>query len=49
MVDQLCRALAVQLIYITHHIDELPKSITHVLQLKQGRIQACGPIHRSQL
>jgi ABC-type molybdenum transport system ATPase subunit/photorepair protein PhrA len=28
-----------QLLYVTHHNDELPKSITHVLHLEKGRMK----------
>jgi ABC-type molybdenum transport system ATPase subunit/photorepair protein PhrA len=41
-LDQLCRQLPVSLIYVTHHFDEMPQAITHVLQLEQGRIKQSG-------
>ena len=31
------------IIYVTHHIEELVKEITHVLLLKDGKIVAAGP------
>ncbi|BAQ11812.1 ABC superfamily ATP binding cassette transporter, membrane/binding protein [Bacillus sp. OxB-1] len=31
------------IVYVTHHIEELVKDITHVLLLKGGRIVAAGP------
>lgn len=31
------------IVYVTHHIEELTKDITHVLLLKEGRIVAAGP------
>jgi molybdate transport system ATP-binding protein len=33
----------VNMIYVTHHFDEMPDTITHVLKLERGRIQKCGP------
>lgn len=41
-IDALCRNTAVTLIYVTHHRDELPPSITHVLKLEKGRLCSCG-------
>jgi molybdate transport system ATP-binding protein len=32
-----------QLLYVTHHIQEIPACITHVLRLEQGRTIALGP------
>jgi molybdate transport system ATP-binding protein len=32
-----------QLLYVTHHIQEIPACITHVLRLDQGRTIALGP------
>ena len=29
---------------VTHHVEEIPKGITHVLLLKQGSVLAAGPI-----
>jgi iron complex transport system ATP-binding protein len=29
---------------VTHHVDEIPPSFTHVLMLRSGRILAKGPI-----
>ena len=37
------RGGCVNMIYVTHHFDEMPTAITHVLKLDLGRIQACGP------
>ena len=42
LLDQLCRQLPVSLIYVTHHFDEMPQAITHVLKLEQGRIKQMG-------
>ncbi|MCP4757537.1 MAG: ATP-binding cassette domain-containing protein [Proteobacteria bacterium] len=42
LLDRLCRQISVNLVYITHHFDEMPEAITHVLKLKQGRIEAKG-------
>ncbi|MFG3255023.1 ABC transporter ATP-binding protein [Streptomyces sp. NPDC048172] len=29
---------------VTHHLEELPPSITHALLLREGRVQASGPV-----
>ena len=31
-------------VLVTHHIDEVPPGMTHVLMLKQGRVLAAGPV-----
>jgi molybdate transport system ATP-binding protein len=42
LLDRLCRQLPVSLIYVTHHFDEMPRAITHILKLNQGRIEQRG-------
>lgn len=43
LLDQLCAATRLSLIYVTHYQDELPKAINHHLILEQGKIaQAIG-------
>lgn len=32
------------MIMVTHHVEEIPPGFTHVLLLKDGRVQAAGPI-----
>jgi molybdate transport system ATP-binding protein len=39
VLDALCEQTPVSLLYVTHHRDELPRSITHVLQLEKGRMR----------
>jgi len=36
LVERLCKATDMSLIYITHHLEELVPSITHVLHLQDG-------------
>jgi len=31
-------------VLVTHHVEEIPPGITHVLMLRQGRVVASGPI-----
>ena len=31
-------------VLVTHHVEEIPKGITHALLLKQGSVLAAGPI-----
>lgn len=42
LLDQLCQQTPVNLIYVTHHFDEMPNAITHVLKLEQSRIRERG-------
>ena len=35
------------LILVTHHLDEVPPGMTHVLMLSEGRVVAIGPIART--
>jgi molybdate transport system ATP-binding protein len=42
ILDALCHQTRVNLIYVTHHFDEMPDAISHVLRLDQGRLQAQG-------
>jgi molybdate transport system ATP-binding protein len=39
LLDSLCRQTPVSLLYVTHHMDELPHSITHVMRLENGRMR----------
>ena len=32
------------IVMVTHHVEEIPRAFTHALLLKQGRIQAVGPL-----
>lgn len=40
VLDELCRQTPVSLLYVTHHLDDLPRSVTRVLHLEQGRMRA---------
>jgi iron complex transport system ATP-binding protein len=31
-------------VLVTHHVEEIPTGVTHVLMLKQGRVTASGPV-----
>ncbi len=37
-IDRLCATTPVTLIYVSHHEDEMPAAITHILSLDAGRI-----------
>jgi molybdate transport system ATP-binding protein len=39
LLDSLCQQTPVSLLYVTHHLDELPRSITHVMHLENGRMR----------
>ena len=32
-------------VMVTHHVEEIPEGITHVLFMKRGRIVGMGPLH----
>jgi iron complex transport system ATP-binding protein len=34
------------IVFVTHHVDEIPPAFTHVLMLRDGRVHACGPLDR---
>ena len=36
--------LAPAMVLVTHHVEEIPPSMTHVLLLREGRVVAAGPI-----
>ena len=38
LLDQICREIPVNMIYVTHHFDEIPDAITHILKIENGRI-----------
>lgn len=45
-IDRLCATTPVTLIYVSHHEDEMPAAITHILSLEGGRISSirrCTP------
>jgi molybdate transport system ATP-binding protein len=46
LLDQLCLQAPVSLLYVTHHVDEMPAAITHVLRLEHGRIRDIGTRQR---
>lgn len=37
LIELICRATDMSLVYITHHMEELLPSITHVMHLREGR------------
>jgi molybdate transport system ATP-binding protein len=40
LLDSLCQQTPVSLLYVTHHLDELPRAIKHVMHLENGRMLA---------
>jgi molybdate transport system ATP-binding protein len=42
VLDAICEQTPVSLLYVTHHLDELPHAITHVLQLEKGKMHEVG-------
>jgi molybdate transport system ATP-binding protein len=43
-IDRAGSRLNTSMIYVTHRADELPKSITHILRLDEGRVIGQSPI-----
>lgn len=43
LLDRLCHETPVSLLVVTHHPEELPAAITHLLRMEQGRIVQSGP------
>ncbi len=39
ILDELLVQAPVSLLYVTHHLDDLPRAVTHVLHLEQGRMR----------
>jgi molybdate transport system ATP-binding protein len=44
LVERICRATDMSLVYITHHMEELLPSVSHALHLKDKRAVFQGPI-----
>jgi molybdate transport system ATP-binding protein len=42
LIDRLCRQAPLTLIYVTHDREEIPQSVTHLLQLEAGEVVHCG-------
>ncbi len=47
LVNRLCRAAPVTLIYVSHYQDEIPAAITYRLYLSDGAIQQSQPVVKS--
>jgi molybdate transport system ATP-binding protein len=45
-VDRVVAQTDAGLLFVTHHPDECPRCITHVLRLAAGRVQGVGPLTR---
>lgn len=43
LLEILCEATDITLIYITHHLEEIIPSITHILHFVRGESAYCGP------
>jgi iron complex transport system ATP-binding protein len=35
------------MVMVTHHVEEIPRGVTHALVLREGRIVAAGEIERT--
>lgn len=43
-LDQLGREAGIPMVLVTHHVDDIPASFTHIIMLNAGKIVASGPI-----
>jgi len=48
MLDVICRHLDTTIIYVTHYREEIPQSVTQLLQLESGQVKYCGAFGRLQ-
>lgn len=46
MLDVICRHLDTTIIYVTHYQEEIPQSVTQLLQLENGQVKYCGAYSR---
>jgi molybdate transport system ATP-binding protein len=46
LLDRLCSAAPVTMIYVSHYQDEIPASTTHLIQLDHGQILRCDPVNK---
>jgi ABC-type molybdenum transport system, ATPase component/photorepair protein PhrA len=46
MLDVICRHLDTTIIYVTHYQEEIPQSVTHLLQLENGQVKYSGTLER---
>ncbi len=45
ILDVICRHLDTTMIYVTHYPEEIPQSITQLLQLENGQVKYCGTLN----
>lgn len=46
MLNVICRHLDTTIIYVTHYQEEIPQSVTQLLQLENGQVKYCGAYSR---
>lgn len=46
MLDVICCHLDTTIIYVTHYQEEIPQSVTQLLQLENGQVKYCGAYNR---
>lgn len=47
LIDRLCQQTPLTLIYVTHDREEIPQSVTHLLQLEAGWVVHCGRMDKN--
>ncbi|HNX54578.1 MAG TPA: ATP-binding cassette domain-containing protein [Prolixibacteraceae bacterium] len=48
ILDVICRHLDTTIIYVTHYQEEIPQSVTQLVQLENGQVKYCGAYHRER-
>lgn len=48
LLDTVCQKLGATLIYVTHHQDEIPSGVTHLLRLEDGEVKYRGKFCRKE-
>lgn len=48
MLDVICCHLDTTIIYVTHYQEEIPQSVTQLLQLESGQVKYCGAYNRER-
>ncbi|HKJ42422.1 MAG TPA: ATP-binding cassette domain-containing protein [Sunxiuqinia sp.] len=48
LLDAICEHLKTTMIYVTHHPEEIPACVSHLLELKNGRVKSSGEYRRDK-
>ncbi len=48
-LEELCRSRPTTVLHVTHRLEELPSTISHVLKLERGRIKSVGSVESGEM